>query len=173
MGLWLNRMINPNPVSWQQMQNMDLPFIRMSEFIISLRTIFIKMSLLCTQSVIVKLWTVNCTQKLSEVSTGTCSLSSAILKPMNLPPGLVSWFHESRLGFGKSDLKHKGFRHYSPNLMARGLTVGYETGPPIGWCQGFLIGWSKYRSEEIELHGLCVSCSTYWAHKTGMNSIRF
>ena len=34
---------------------------------------------------------------------------------------------------------------HSPNLEARGLSVGYETRPPIGCLHSFVIGWSKYR----------------------------
>ena len=33
---------------------------------------------------------------------------------------------------------------HSPNLVAIGLSVGYETWPPIGWHHPFVIGWSKY-----------------------------
>ena len=57
-----------------------------------------------------KLWTVDCQNKLSEVSTDTCPSPSAILNPKNPVPGLVSWFHESGFGFGKSGLnKRTGF----------------------------------------------------------------
>ena len=34
---------------------------------------------------------------------------------------------------------------HSPSLVAIGLSVGYETWPPIGWHHPFVIGWSKYR----------------------------
>ena len=34
---------------------------------------------------------------------------------------------------------------HSPSLVAVGLSVGYETWPPIGWHHDFVIGWSKYR----------------------------
>ena len=34
---------------------------------------------------------------------------------------------------------------HSPSLVAVGLSVGYETWPPIGWHHAFVIGWSKYR----------------------------
>ena len=34
---------------------------------------------------------------------------------------------------------------HSPSLVAIGLSVGYETWPPIGWHHAFVIGWSKYR----------------------------
>ena len=33
----------------------------------------------------------------------------------------------------------------SPSLVAIGLSVGYETWPPIGWHHAFVIDWSKYR----------------------------
>ena len=33
----------------------------------------------------------------------------------------------------------------SPNLMALGMSMGYETWPPIGCYHAFVIGWSKYR----------------------------
>ena len=33
----------------------------------------------------------------------------------------------------------------SLSLVALGLSVGYETWPPIGWHHAFVIGWSKYR----------------------------
>ena len=42
-----------------------------------------------------------------------------------------------------------GERHlrllHSPSLVAIGLSVGYETWPPIGWHLPFVIGWSKDR----------------------------
>ena len=34
---------------------------------------------------------------------------------------------------------------HSPSLVAIGLSVGYETRPPIGWHHAFMIGWSKDR----------------------------
>ena len=33
---------------------------------------------------------------------------------------------------------------HNPNLVATGLSVGYETWPPIGWHCPFGIGWTKY-----------------------------
>ena len=53
------------------------------------------------------LWTVNCLNQLSEVSTDTCPLPSAILNLMNPSLGLVSWFHESGFGFRKSGLNKR------------------------------------------------------------------
>ena len=42
-----------------------------------------------------------------------------------------------------------GDRHlrllHSPSLVAIGLSVGYETWPPIGWHLPFVIGWSEDR----------------------------
>ena len=50
--------------------------------------------------------------KLSEVSTDTRPSLSAIFNPMNPTQALVSWFHEFRFGFRKSDLnKHVGSRN--------------------------------------------------------------
>ena len=34
---------------------------------------------------------------------------------------------------------------HSPSWVAIGLSVGYETRPPIGWHHPFVIGWSKDR----------------------------
>ena len=34
---------------------------------------------------------------------------------------------------------------HSPNLVAIGLSVGYDTWDPIGWYHAFMIDWSKYR----------------------------
>ena len=34
---------------------------------------------------------------------------------------------------------------HSPRLVATGLSVGYETWPPIGWNNAFMIVWCKYR----------------------------
>ena len=44
------------------------------------------------------------------VSTNSCPKLSAIENPMNPTPRLVSWIHESIIGFGKSHLnKYPGF----------------------------------------------------------------
>ena len=51
-------MLNPNPVSWKQMQNLDLVFIQMSLFFNFIRTDFIKMSLCCFISFL--LWNPGC-----------------------------------------------------------------------------------------------------------------
>ena len=34
---------------------------------------------------------------------------------------------------------------HSPSLMALGLSLGYETWPPVSWHYPFVIGWSKHR----------------------------
>ena len=34
---------------------------------------------------------------------------------------------------------------HSPSLVVIGLSVGYETWPPISWLHDFVICWSKYR----------------------------
>ena len=34
---------------------------------------------------------------------------------------------------------------HSSSLVAVGLSVGYETWPPIGWHHAFVMGWSKYK----------------------------
>ena len=34
---------------------------------------------------------------------------------------------------------------HTHSLVVVGLSVGYETWPPIGWQHPFVIGWSKYR----------------------------
>ena len=104
-------MLNPNPVSRKQMQNLDLFFIQISLFINFIRTNFIKMSLCCFTNFL--LW--NCGLRNAQTNClkfppDTCPSASAILNPMNLAPGLVSWFHESGFGFRKSGLnKRNGF----------------------------------------------------------------
>ena len=55
------------------------------------------------------------------------------VKEDNLPVKVSIWTHVSHR------LLH------SPNLVAIGLPVGYETWPPIGWHHPFVIGWSKDR----------------------------
>ena len=104
-------MLNPNPVSRKQMQNLDLFFIQMSLFINFIRTIFFKMSLCCFTNFLLwncGLW--NAKTNCLKIPPDTCPSASAILNPMNLAPGLVSWFHESGFGFRKSGLnKRHGF----------------------------------------------------------------
>ena len=58
-----HRMFNPNPVWWKQMQNLDVVFIQMSEFINVILTNFIKMSLFCcpacrTYEIATRFWVV-------------------------------------------------------------------------------------------------------------------
>ena len=43
------------------------------------------------------------------------------------------------------DANSKKFTWPYPSLVAVGLSVGYETWPPIGWHHPFVIGWSKDR----------------------------
>ena len=82
---------------------------------------------------IAKLWTVNCLNKLSEVSTDTCPSPSVILNPINPASGLVSWFHESGFGFRKSGL-NKG------NGFWNRFQFWYnQTGPAFSWS------WSDVR----------------------------
>ena len=51
------------------------------------------------------------------------------------------WTLQNKVGFCDPRLLH------SPSLVAIGLSVGYETWPPIGWHRAFVIAWSKYRLE--------------------------
>ena len=114
-GSWNHGVLNKQNVRsesgfLEQLQNLDLVFIQMSEFINFIHANFIKMSFCFRNWFIVRLWTVKCFNNLSEVSTDTCPSPSAILIPMNPALGLVSWFHESGFGFRKSGLnKRNGF----------------------------------------------------------------
>ena len=47
-------------------------------------------------------------------------------------------------------------------VVALGLSVEYETWPPIGWHHPFVISWSKYR---LGLH----NSQWLWVHMTGGN----
>ena len=48
---------------------------------------------------------------------------------------------------------------HSPILVALGLSVGYETWPPIGWHHPFVIGWCKYRPG---LPRVAMHCGFMW-----------
>ena len=48
---------------------------------------------------------------------------------------------------------------HSPHLVVIGLSVGYETWPPIGWQHIFVIGWSKYR---LVLHSAPLHYGLAW-----------
>ena len=59
---------------------------------------------------IIKIWIVNSLNELYQIPTDICSSPPAILNSMNLHPGLVSWFYESRFSLRKSSQnKHKRF----------------------------------------------------------------
>ena len=51
------------------------------------------------------------------------------------------WYCSQRLGQGCFGVRLL----HSSSLVAIGLSVGYETWPPIGWHQALVIVWSKYR----------------------------
>ena len=136
-------MLNPNPVSRKQMQNLDLFFIQMSLFINFIRTIFFKMSLCCFTNFLLwncGLW--NAKTNCLKIPPDTCPSASAILNPMNLAPGLVSWFHESGFGFRKSGLnKRHGFwnrfqfwsNQTGPELeLGFGFDQSLPRGKPVG-----------------------------------------
>ena len=110
------------------MQNLDLFFIQMSLFINFIRTIFFKMSLCCFTNFLLwncGLW--NAKTNCLKIPPDTCPSASAILNPMNLAPGLVSWFHESGFGFRKSGLnKRHGFWN-------RFQFWSNQTGPMFQW----------------------------------------
>ena len=120
-----------------------------------------------------KLWTVDCQNKLSEVSTDTCPSPSAILNPKNPAPGLVSWFHESGFGFGKSGLnKRTGFWN-------RFQFWSNQTGPKYQWNQTIDVGtaglskqWTSIRHilSLLVTANACVHVTAYVAVRRSLST---
>ena len=96
---------------------------------------------------IVKLWTVNCLNKLSKVFTDAYPSPSAIFNPMNPTPGLVLWFHESAgFGFRKSGLnKRNGFwNRFQFGLIKQGLI--------FNWTPRRKLHWNSNQNTKLFIH---------------------
>ena len=85
-------MLNPNPLYWKQMQNLNIVFIQRSEFINfidCLVTLTFYCQIVYCELLEQMIWSFH----------WYLPIAAAILNPMNPAPGLVSWFHESGFGF--------------------------------------------------------------------------
>ena len=123
-------MLNPNPVSRKQMQNLDLVFIQMSPFINFIRTNFIKVSLCCFSYFL--FW--NCGLWIAKTNCLKFPLRLARRRPPYWIQWirLWGWFH----GFTNPD-------SVSENLAYTNAT-DFETSFRFGLIKqglSFLLGW--------------------------------
>ena len=153
-------MLNPNPVSRKQMQNLDQVFIQMSLFINFIRTNFLKMSLCCF--IYFLFW--NCGLRIAKTNCLKFPLRLARRRPpswiqwIRLWGWFNSWFHESGFGFRKSGLNKRN------GLSNQFQFWSNQTGPEIPWCPSYL-------TEKITIETIFINC--LFLKKIVMNILDF